>query len=79
MSSMAMAMAIAIAPVPVLATTPEALDAEFLDYLAACEDEAGNWTVVANEKAPQKPEAGKREPAASPGPGKDSASEAVRP
>jgi hypothetical protein len=73
-----MAMAMVIAPVQVRATTPEALDAEFLDYLAACEDEAGNWTVVANEKAPEKPEAGKREPA-SPAPGKDSASEAVRP
>ena len=69
---------LAMAPVQVQATTPEALDAEFLDYLAACEDEAGNWTVVANEKAPEKPETGTREPA-SPAPGKDSASEAVRP
>jgi hypothetical protein len=68
-----------IAPDHVRATTPETLDAEFLDYLAACEDEAGNWTVVANEKAPEKPEAGKRESAPSPASGKDAPSEAVRP
>jgi hypothetical protein len=32
------------------ASTPEPLDADFLDYLLACEGKDDNWTVVADEK-----------------------------
>ena len=35
---------------PAIAGKPEALDAEFLDYLAACESKDDNWTVVADGK-----------------------------
>jgi hypothetical protein len=35
---------------PAFATKPEPLDAEFLDYLAACEGKDDNWTVVAKQK-----------------------------
>lgn len=52
---------------PAVAGNPETLDAEFLDYLAACEGKDDNWTVVvdgrkqgkaadkAADKAPPKP------------------------
>jgi hypothetical protein len=43
-----------LATAPVLAANPEALDAEFLDYLAACEGKDDNWTVVASEKQRRK-------------------------
>lgn len=33
---------------------PEPLDAEFLDYLAACESKDDNWTVVVDEKQRRK-------------------------
>ena len=33
---------------------PEPLDAEFLDYLLACERKDDNWTVVADEKLRKK-------------------------
>lgn len=36
------------------ASAPEPLDAEFLDYLLACESKDGNWTVVADEKLRKK-------------------------
>jgi hypothetical protein len=39
---------------PAIAGKPEALDAEFLDYLAACEGKDDNWTVVADGKKPNK-------------------------
>lgn len=32
------------------AKTPEPLDGEFLEYLAACEHQDHNWTVVADEE-----------------------------
>jgi hypothetical protein len=70
--------AVSISSIPARAATPEALDAEFLDYLAACEDESGNWTEVADEKAREKAdEGGEQKPA--PAPGKDASSEEVRP
>jgi hypothetical protein len=36
------------------AGAPEPLDAEFLDYLLACESKDDNWTVVADEKLRKK-------------------------
>jgi hypothetical protein len=39
---------------PVSAGTPEPLDAEFLDYLLACEGKDDNWTVVADDKVRKK-------------------------
>ena len=36
------------------AEPPEALDADFLDYLVACEGKDDNWTVVAGEKLRKK-------------------------
>ena len=36
------------------AGVPEPLDAEFLDYLLACESKNDNWTVVADEKLRKK-------------------------
>jgi hypothetical protein len=40
---------------PASAGAPEPLDAEFLDYLVACEDKDHNWTAVAEEKPSKKP------------------------
>ena len=40
--------------VPALASPPEPLDVEFLDYLAACEGKDDNWTVVADDKLRKK-------------------------
>jgi hypothetical protein len=40
---------------PALAGKAEALDVEFLDYLAACEGKDDNWTVVADDKKKRKP------------------------
>jgi hypothetical protein len=40
---------------PALAGKAEALDVEFLDYLAACEGKDDNWTVVADDKKKPKP------------------------
>lgn len=37
------------------AGVPEPLDAEFLDYLLACESKEDNWTVVADDKLRKKP------------------------
>jgi hypothetical protein len=37
-----------------IAATPEPLDVEFLDYLAACEGKDDNWTVVADDKLRKK-------------------------
>jgi hypothetical protein len=49
--------ALATSPAPrVLAESPEALDAEFLDYLVACEGADDNWTVVAADPPPLTPE-----------------------
>ena len=39
---------------PMVAGKPEALDSEFLDYLAACEGKDDNWTVVASDKQRRK-------------------------
>jgi hypothetical protein len=39
---------------PAVAGKPEALDAEFLDYLAACEGKDDNWTVVVDGKKQHK-------------------------
>ena len=36
------------------AGVPEPLDAEFLDYLLACESKEDNWTVVADDKLRKK-------------------------
>jgi hypothetical protein len=36
------------------AAAPDPLDAEFLDYLLACESKDDNWTVVADEKLRKK-------------------------
>ena len=55
----------------VAAAAPEALDAEFLDYLAACENPNDNWTVVADEKLRRK--AAEKAKAASPPPPEKSA------
>lgn len=42
----------ALCPAPAYAgkPEPEPLDADFLDYLAACEGKDDNWTVVQDEK-----------------------------
>jgi hypothetical protein len=40
---------------PALAGKAEALDVEFLDYLAACEGKDDNWTVVADDRKKRKP------------------------
>jgi hypothetical protein len=48
--------ALATSPAPrVQAESPEALDAEFLDYLVACEGADDNWTVVAADPPPRTP------------------------
>ncbi len=71
-------MIFAMSALSATAATPEALDTEFLDYLAACEDDSGNWTVVAGETpredADEVPE---QKPA--PPPRKDAIKEEVRP
>ena len=48
-----------------VASTPEPLDADFLDYLLACESKDDNWTVVADEKLRKKAgkDAAKEKPA----------------
>jgi hypothetical protein len=46
----------------VFAGQPEALDTEFLDYLAACEGKDDNWTVIADDK--QRPEVAEQAPPA---------------
>jgi hypothetical protein len=58
------------------AAPPEALDTEFLDYLAACESKDDNWTVVADEKLRKK--VAKKEKAAA-APDKESKAVEVRP
>jgi hypothetical protein len=42
------------------AKPPEALDSEFLDYLAACESNDDNWTVVADGELRKRAEAEQR-------------------
>jgi hypothetical protein len=42
------------------AKPPEALDSEFLDYLAACESREDNWTVVADDQLRKKLEASQK-------------------
>lgn len=57
---------LAASPAPrALAESPEALDAEFLDYLVACEGADDNWTVVATDPAPR-PVDDKEKPVAPP-------------
>ena len=64
-----------VGALPVLATPPEPIDADFLDYLASCEGKDDNWTVVANKKerkqAPKPPAAKPPSPVtdAAPAPG----------
>jgi hypothetical protein len=58
-------------PLEALSAPPEPVDTEFLDYLAGCEGEDDNWTVVASER--------ERVEAAKPPEGKTPAKEAVQP
>lgn len=53
---------------PALAGKAEALDVEFLDYLATVEGKDDNWTVVADEK---KKKTVKKPPPAQAPPAKD--------
>jgi hypothetical protein len=48
------AMSCLVGAKPALAAEPEALEPEFLDYLAACEGKDDNWTVVADAKTRKK-------------------------
>jgi hypothetical protein len=51
---------------PAFAAKPEPLDAEFLDYLAACEGKDDNWTVVDGDK--QRRKAADKDPPKAPPP-----------
>jgi hypothetical protein len=45
----ATALILGLPTAPSIAADPEALDSEFLDYLATCENADHNWTVVSSE------------------------------
>jgi hypothetical protein len=49
-----------------MSESPEALDAELLDYLAACEGAEDNWTVVAADQPPRRPDTVDKKPDAPP-------------
>jgi hypothetical protein len=71
--------ALATSPAPrALAESPEALDADFLDYLVACEGADDNWTVVAADPPPRAPEEEKEKPVARP-PDPKASNEEARP
>jgi hypothetical protein len=44
------------------AKSPDALDAEFLEYIAACEHADDNWTVVADEALRKKAAKNEKKP-----------------
>jgi hypothetical protein len=50
------------------AAEPEPLDAEFLEYLGACEGKDDNWTVVANKKLQRRAAQPKKPPQTPPPP-----------
>jgi hypothetical protein len=62
---------------PALAGKAEALDVEFLDYLAACEGKDDNWTVVADDK--KKKKAAEKVPEKAPAPQAPPARDAAQP
>ena len=51
---MTLAISSCLRAIPAVAGTPEPLEAEFLEYLLACERPDDNWTVVADEKLRKK-------------------------